>query len=219
MIAVLGRGESLKRFLKFQIGGVRYRKIYLVNSFEEECDLIGLSIYSAEHIIHICGRKGASVMGMMTYEKLNIKRVVSNAINHKMISNIKRHRQAGTKPECRPEFMNDRGYPPLGWDAILEGKTKGKLKSKNGRSWPTTGIYAIDLALMEHRHTPEIHLFGFDFYEEHYMVKKNRPYQHRKNPKMKVMKLYMEKLVREFDRTQFYCYSKFKLEYLNWNNA
>ena len=210
-IAVLGRGKSLNRYKP-----TGYDKLYLVNDMTEEIKILGINMFDAEEIIHVCGRKGATVMCGDTYHNLGVNRIVVNAISLNHICNIKRHQQShDRKIEARPEMMNTRGYPPYGWKAILKEKTKA-LKSDNGNCWPTTGLFAIDLALMENS-PKEIHLFGFDLYQRNYLIKKNRPHQTKSNPKVKAMKMCLEKLVREFKETKFYNYSEINIEAENWN--
>lgn len=208
MIAVCGRGKSLGRYLR----NIKWSKLYLVNNFDDEIYRLGLTKDSAFEIIHVAGRKGATVLTPENYEKLNIRRIVSNSMTANLIDNIKRYR--GRKPEIRPEYMNHRGYPGSNWEEILRGKVKEKHK-ENGHCWPTTGMFAIDLALREN-HPNDIHLFGFDMYREQYLVKPNRPHQKPNNAKYLCMALYLNKLVNEYKGTTFYCYSNIEIEARNW---
>jgi len=204
LIAVLGRGKSLLRYCDRD-----WEQVYLVNNMTEELPRLKFN-YSGK-ITQVCGRKGATVMEKSACDWYGINDIISNALTLEHVCNIKRHYKA---PTVRPAIMNQRGYPPMGWKAILKGKTKSP-KSDNGRCWPTTGLFAIDLALAVNK-PKEIHLFGFDFYKRNYLIKKNRPYQTQKNPKIKMMYVCLEALVREFCGTMFYCYSDIEINSKNW---
>lgn len=212
--AVLGRGKSLKNYKPQTLD-----KLYLVNDMTEEVKIINITPFDAKEIIHVCGRKGATVMSGDTYHNLGINRIVVNAIDVNHINNIKRHKQNHNKRvEIRPQIMNERGYPSIGWKKILRGVKSATLKSTNGNCWPTTGLFAIDLTLTEND-PHEIHLYGFDFYKHDYLIKNNRPYQTNNNPKIKIMPMCLMKLVKEFKKTHFICYSDIKIESDNWTNA
>lgn len=201
-IAVLGRGKSLKRYK-----ALGYDKLYLVNDMTEEVKRIRLTLFDAKEIIHVCGRKGATVMTGDTYHNLGINRIVVNAISLNHIENIKRHKQNHKlNLEIRSAAMAKRGYPPIGWSKLLRGVKSAAKKSTNGNCWPTTGLFAIDLALTENL-PEEIHLWGFDFYKRAYMVKPNRSYQTQRNPKVKMMYKCLGELIYEYNGVDFHCHS------------
>ena len=72
------------------------------------------------------------------------------------------------------------------------------------RCWPTTGLYAIELALIQES-PDEIYLFGFDCFthgDDSYFIGKRKSRQ----PKdaQEVMRYYLKHLVKEFATTTFY---------------
>lgn len=211
-ICVLGRGKSLIRYQPQY-----WNHIYMVNNMTEEIKLIHPREFTEKTsyapITHVTGRKGATVIDETIYEIIKPYRIISNAISEDKICNIKRYGEI-FRPIPRPKAMNIRGYKPIGWKAIYKGKN-GKLKSDNGNAWPTTGLFAIDLALTE-KEPEQIWLYGFDCYREKYLVKDNRPYQTQDSPKIKMMYVYLRKLVQEFNNTIFYCASKLPVSAHNW---
>jgi hypothetical protein len=90
-------------------------------------------------------------------------------------------------------------------------------KSKSHRAWPTTGMLAIDLAIAENN-LDSLYLFGFDLYLSDYMVKKNRSYQNAEWDKSKMMRYYLEDIVKEFTNITFYNSSFVKFDHKNWIN-
>ena len=119
--------------------------------------------------------------------------------------------------------MDTRGYKTLTWDLIFQhtvGRDKNLLntylmrkyllqifeaqkKRVPVRIWPTTGILAIDLALTENK-LDEIHLFGFDFYANDYLVKKKADYQNPGWVKVKMMKYHLAQLKKEYSDVEFH---------------
>jgi len=183
----------------------------MVNNMSQEIEAVRdlfLALGFAKKITHVAGRKGATAM-----DKPVAMRTIINALDREHHDNWKRFE--GVKCTYRPACMRPRGYPPVGWNKILKEKFTAAHKSNNGNCWPTTGLFAIDLALMEN-HPCEIHLFGFDFYNDKYLIKQNRPYQTQDNPKVKCMYKYLQKLVDEFKDTRFYCYTKLNIIGDNW---
>jgi len=216
--AVLGRGRSLGLWNAIPAKPI-FKFLYLVNNCSEEVRRIGLSVSDADHIDHVCGRKGATIMEPEVYKNLCIDWVRVNALGEKRIENIKRMLQfipTETMISTRPNAMMDRGYPPIGWKKLLKGVTSAAPKSKNGNCWPTTGLYAIDLMLTCYRPS-ELWLFGFDFYGKDYLIKPNRVYQTQKNPKVKMMYVYLQKMVDELPNTQFYSASSLGIKGDNWH--
>ena len=216
--AVLGRGKSLGLWNAIPAKPI-FKFIYLVNNCSEEVRRIGLSVEDYDHLDHVCGRKGATILDKDVYEDLCVGWVRVNALGYQKIENVKRMLQrfpielmASSRPNC----MLDRGYPPIGWKKLLKGVTEAAPKSDNGNCWPTTGLYAIDLMLTAYRPS-ELWLFGFDFYSQSYMIKPNRSYQTQKNPKVKMMYVYLQKLVDEFKDTQFYSASDLGMKGDNWH--
>lgn len=216
--AVFGRGKSLSLWNAIPAKPI-FKLIYLVNNCSEEVRRIGLSVSDADHFDHVCGRKGATILDRDVYEDLCIDWIRVNARGYEKIENIKRMLQRMPKESMvrtRPNVMMDRGYPSIGWKKLLRGVDDAAEKSDNGNCWPTTGLYAIDLMLTCYRPS-ELWLFGFDFYSKPYMIKPNRSYQTQKNPKIKMMYVYLQKLVDEFKDTQFYSASNLGMKGNNWN--
>lgn len=191
-VAVLGRGESLKAYRDY---AHLFKRIYIVNNFREDIENIKTA-FRGKEIIHVASRKGPNYLTKQQYKTYNVVRVQSNAFKTRLIENAHLFYK---KPVTMPEFMNDRGYAPIGWSAILVNKVGAKILSPNKRCWPTTGLLAIDLALMENK-LKEIYLFGFDFYEKPYLtglVKKQDP------AKVEMMKQHLSTLKVEFKDTKF----------------
>ena len=208
-IAVLGRGMSLQYFRDYSH---LFKKIYIVNSFSKEITEAGSGNFRNKEIIHVVSRKGNTALTKREYSRFKIKRIQSNAFRKDLIENKKYFKG---KVSIMPEYMNERGYEPVGWDKIAKGEFTGKRKSPNLRAWPTTGLMAIDLALTENK-PEEIYLFGFDFYEQPYFAIKRDT---KRDPdKIMMMEHHMDSLVREFKNTTFYSASKYKIDESNWHN-
>jgi len=129
--------------------------------------------------------------------------------------------------------MKTRGFPLVGWDCIasilqqadpsvgtmtkhadvieqLETKhadviTKNTERATSTtRCWPTTGIFAIELALVSDS-PQEIYLFGFDCFQngtDSYLTGKQK--SHQTKDAQEVMKYYLNYLVHCFAATQFH---------------
>ncbi len=185
-IVVLGRGESLQNYRDYSH---LFKKVYIVNDFNREIDEIGFGHFKNKEIVHVASRNGKP-LSKKNYHRLKIKKVQTNAFKHHLIKT-----KFPIPTKTMPESMKTRGYEPYGWDKILNGET-GKRKSPNKRCWPTTGLLAIDLALIEN-HPRELYLFGFDFYEKPYMCgQKITP---KSDAKLTMMKQHLNKLDSEFD--------------------
>jgi len=215
--AILGRGKSLEKW--DMPVRPQFDKIFLVNNCSEEVRRLGIERGDAGSIEHVCGRKGATILEQDTYTKLNISKVHVNSLGYDNICNIKRMTQripANVLTRTRPGPMRDRGYPPIGWKKIARGVSEAAWKSNNGNCWPTTGLYAIDFVLTMER-PDELWLFGFDFYHEQYLIKPNREYQNGKNPKVKMMPVYLQKLVDEYRGTKFVSATDLGIKGDNWH--
>ena len=129
------------------------------------------------------------------------------------------------------EAMKKRGFPLVGWnDVTLVLKNMGEITgnqhvaiigqleagfsdviaanndraTSTTRCWPTTGLFAIELALV-HDAPEEIYLFGFDCFQngtDSYFIKRQK--SHQTKDAQVVMKYYLKHLVQEFAATQFY---------------
>lgn len=186
-IAVLGRGQSLQNYRDYSH---MFKKVYIVNNFNKEIDDIGFGHFKNKEIVHVASRKGPTMLSQKNYHRLKIKKVQTNAFKHHLVKS-----KFPIPFKTMPESMKTRGYEPFGWENILNGKT-GKRNSPNKRCWPTTGILAIDLALVENN-PKELYLFGFDFYESPYLCgQKITP---KSDSKIAMMKRHLNKLDSEFD--------------------
>ena len=207
-VAVLGRGESLQVYRDYSH---LIDKVYIVNNFNSDLWDVGAAHFKGKEIIHVASRKGPNALSRKNYIRFKIRRVQSNAFKTRLIDNIE---SFSVRPETMPASMRQRGYEPYGWDNIVDGRT-AKRKSPNLRCWPTTGLLAIDLALVENR--PEkIYLFGFDMYEKPYL---NGKVKVQDDAKQKMMFWHIHSLVSEFKGTQFYCGSSVDVPSGNWHNV
>lgn len=217
MIAILGRGESLMRYVDFSH---LYDEIYIVNNFTKEINLIGDVHFKNKCVNHIVGR-GKNNLELSLYKKLGINFIQTNSFRLKDFVGISNF-PIPIKP--LNSSMRERGFPPLAWDIYLkykddfpnykelikfvENKHKKDIeerirKKKSIRAWPTTGLLSIDFVLFL-KNPKEIHLFGFDFYEKEYMIK-DIGYKDR-GLKPEMMKYYLQQLINEFNKTRFLYY-------------
>tara|TARA_Y100000034_G_scaffold69476_1_gene83887 strand:+ start:1551 stop:2249 length:699 start_codon:yes stop_codon:yes gene_type:complete len=231
MIAILGRGASLLKFKEFHH---KFDEVVIVNNFNEEIRLLGASCFLGKKIRHVVGR-GKNSLKNDLYNKLGIKKVQSNCFS---LDNFYSKSQYKVKVKCLPKVMRRRGFPCLPWDVILRYKDshdsacklreflelkyrkeilKNQKKSKSLRAWPTTGILAIDHSLVTGKFKT-VYLFGFDFYDNNYMIKQNASYQNKEWAKSKVMKYYLSELFNEFYDVSFFCSSDFMLKSDRWQN-
>lgn len=241
-IAVLGRGESLKHYKKYSH---MFDKIYLVARFNKEISKIGLEYFKKKKVIHVAARGSHA---LKYYNKLNIKHVQTACHSIKKefcTAGGKHHKDKYPKNvelKIVPECMENRGYPPLHCDIIekccsrfdsyktlcsfleqtmpLEIKKASKT-SRRTRYWPTTGIFALDVALTENR-LDKIYLFGLDLYTTlSYIVYKTCEFDSPiDTPRTRLAFYHMRQLVQEFSEVNFYCASKakkFKFNYPNWH--
>lgn len=230
MIAVLGRGSSLSKYVSYHS---LFDKIYIINDFNVEIDVLGKSTLDNKEIIHVVGA-GSVELTLENYKRLNVKHVQFNRLNVKYLGN----KNIPVKIKPLPMVLLKRGFPTMPWELYLELKDKFNShremceyvektypkeiiknikKSKSDRSWPTTGLLAIDLAIMENS-PKELYLFGFDMYATNYLVKNNKPYQNADWDKAKIMKYYLEVIVKEFKDIKFYNSSSVVFNEDNWVN-
>jgi hypothetical protein len=225
-MAVLGRGDSLS---KYKDHSHSYENICIVNNFNREIELIGMNHFKGKNIKHVVGR-GPNNLKPFLYKELDIREVQSNCLKIKQFGSTSKY---VVKVVPLGKHMKDRGFPPLDWDTYLKHKDdfdnykelvsfisdnySNEIKSRmakrnNVRGWPTTGLLSIDLALSSFE-LEEIHLFGFDFYEQDYMVRKNKNGQNRDSLKSKMMRYFLQQLINEFKDTKFVYYGSSKKFY------
>lgn len=130
-----------------------------------------------------------------------------------------------------PDAMKKRGFPLVGWEevtSILQQTTKhadvikqletqfaevidanierasSSENTSTTRCWPTTGIFAIELALISDS-PQEVYLFGFDCFQkgtDSYFIGRRK--SHQPKSAQEVMKYYLKYLVHAFGATQFH---------------
>lgn len=233
IIAVLERGTSLRKFRQHHS---KFNKIYLVNPFNQEISQIGVECFQGKELVHVVSGGTDCRLHQRQYNLFSKLTIIGNAM-HKRAFPIKYYRF-----QPLPEFMKKRGFPLVGCDsmlAILNNQpnithddlieqlntehadaiaVRNAKATASIRYWPTTGMFAIDLALMSEKPT-EIHLFGFDFFingSNSYFIGKKKSHQ-TKNAQ-DVMKYYLKKLVKEFPDTTFYsAYDLPDMQEPNWN--
>jgi len=209
-IAVLGRGQSLSIYRDY---AKLFKKIYIVGNFNKEIYDVGIGSFRGKEIVHVAARKGKTSLKKKLYKELKIKRVQSCAFKTKLIENKD---DFGVKLQTMPEYMKTRGYPPVGWDNIMSENYDAPLRSPNKRCWPTSGLTAIDLALVENN-PDEIYLFGFDFYQKPYLSSNQTC---KKEPaKVEMMHIHLQKLINEYDKTKFKCSSNISMFGDNWGHV
>ena len=209
-IAVLGRGQSLGIYRDY---AKLFDKIYIVNNFNKEVYDVGIGSFRKKEVVHVAARKGKNALTKGLYRELKIKRVQSGAFKTRLITNAA---DFHVKPQTMPEYMHERGYSPVGWDNVMADNHDVPLRSPNKRCWPTTGLTAIDLALVENK-PKEIYLFGFDFYKKPYLCSKQTC--DKEEAKVKMMYIHLQKLVDEFKGTQFKCASELDIKGDNWEHV
>lgn len=211
MIAVLGRGKSLSMYPEY---AHLFKKVYLVNPFTREIDALGPEHFKGKELVHVISKGKDCRLTKEQYELFPTTTVTGNMSR----ANVP-WRYLNFKP--LPDYMKDRGFPLVGWDdvaLVLRNMTQeyaevigqleagfsdviaGNLKRAETafRCWPTTGIFAIDLALMTDKPW-QIFLFGFDCFQngtDAYFIETKK--SHQSPDALLVMKFYLRKLVREF---------------------
>lgn len=241
IVAVLGRGSSLKKYKKY------YNfmdKIYLVGNFQKEISEMGKKYFLNKKIVHVVGR-GHLGLSKNTYNKLNINSV--QTICHKLShfvsgggKKFKKHFPPKMKLKTVPECMKKRGYPPLPLEILhkyiskfddykkmvkfLEKKYANKKElwaKRRIRYWPITGSYAIDLALTENK-VDKLYLFGIDIYlnpDLYYTRYKGDFTEIVYNLKTDLCLYHINGLVKEYILTIFYSSSDYVVfDDKNWNN-
>ncbi|MHA2023956.1 MAG: hypothetical protein ACTSWQ_09880 [Candidatus Thorarchaeota archaeon] len=217
-LAVLGRGKSL---LWYKDHSRMFDKIYIVNDFNREIPMLGAEHFVGREVVHVVGRESSNALSESIYGDLGIECVQSNCF---LPQNFIRASSFPLPVKMLPKSMKKRGYPTLPWDLMHKHTSEHGDYKKLGRfleatysaqileaqkkpipirAWPTTGILAIDLALVENA-IGEIHLFGFDMYAEDYLVKSNRAYQNSEWTKSKMMVYHLDQLMKEFMDVKFH---------------
>jgi len=236
-IAILGRGISLKSYRKFSH---LFEKIYIVGNFYKEIKKIGIKHFKDKEIIHVVSRTDRPLRGNL-YKKLNFTKIITLYYDKELLSSklIKKFKKENLEIERLPKYMESRGYPSAPRDIILEYSKKydnykdlckflrnnfsteiaeGEKNSNRSHYWPTTGIYAFDLCLVENQ-SKEIYLFGIDCFQTLSYVIYNFDFKTARNTDAtKLMFYHIEELVKEFPSTNFYSSSQIvKLNYPNWS--
>jgi len=232
-IAVLGRGISLRKYRQHHS---KFNKIYIVNPFIQEINAIGTECFQGKELVHVVSGGADCRLPQRQYNLFPKLTIIGNAI-HKRAFPIKYY-----KFQPLPEFMTKRGFPLVGCNSMVEVlndqpdithealiqqlntehadaiATRNFNATASTRYWPTTGMFAIDLALMSEN--PEnIHLFGFDCFtngvDSYFIGKKS---SHQNKYAQEIMRYYLKKLVMEFADTQFHSADELPgMQQPNWN--
>jgi hypothetical protein len=241
-IAVLGRGSSLGKFKKFSH---LFDTIYIVGNFYKEIKKLGTKHFKNKEIIHLVSRTDRPLRNNY-YEKLNIVRIQTMYYPHqlKIIKPGKKNfmeKFRGFNIKFLPDYMKNRGYPTVSREKIKKYSKKfnnykemciffekeykmeiedGIKKNNRSRYWPTTGTFALDLALVENN-PKNLYIFGIDAYTAVSYVKYNwEPPGLRKDTHSLVSKLmiyHMEELAKEFYKINFNSGSDLiKINCSNW---
>ncbi len=241
-VAVLARGSSLGKFKKHSD---LFKTIYIVGNFYKEIKRIGVKHFENKKIIFIPSRTDRPLRNDY-HKKLDIIRIQTMYYPHQLISK-KKGKQGlidkfkGFKLEFLPDYMKNRGYPVIDREIInsymkkytnykamclfLENNfvkeiKKGVKDNRRSRYWPTTGLYALDICLVE-QNPDEIYLFGIDCYQYKTLSYSKYNWENKKRDHSivkKIMLYHMEQLAKEFSFTKFYtsC-DKIDFNVSNWN--
>lgn len=217
-IAILGRGISLKRYAAL---AHLFEKVYLVNPFTREIEKLGVEHFEGKELVHVVSKGNDCRLRESQYALFPKVTVTANATK-----NVFPVHYLNFQPS--PDCMKDRGFPLVGWDDItailsrlpdlthealilrLDEEYADVITVNNARAtasircWPTTGLFAIDLALMA-ENPQVVYLFGFDCYSrgiDSYFIRKHKSHQ-TKNAR-DIMRYYLGHLVKEFTATLFY---------------
>jgi len=244
MIAILGRGKSLKQYAKYSY---LFDKIYICGRFHKEIKKIGKFHFQNKKIIHVSARTSDPLRNNY-YKKLNVEYVQTfcHSLDQFCTSYGKSHIDKYpkfVKIKTLPKCMDKRGYPPLDFRILekfsrkfddykklcqfLENKMNDKIKKnvkkvRRTRYWPTVGIFAVDLSLNENE-LKEIYLFGIDIYSTLSYVQYNTQEYlstENKNPLAKLATYHLYQIAKEFPNIKFYSVSKakkFNFDLTNWN--
>lgn len=234
-IAVLGRGDSLRRYRKYSH---LFDKIYIAGRFRKEVRKLGIKHLKGKKIIHVVAR-GELPFERLQYKSLNI--LYSQTQFHSFDQYVsskgrdcRRLFPSSMKFKLLPENMRNRGYPVLWPEVIVKHKDEFKdykklcrfleetykekimyrqARHKRIRLWPTLGIFALDLALCVEK-PKKIFMFGIDFFDKLTYCKygeadyANTNTKVHKNGMVDLMKYHVEQLIEEFPDIKFYTSSK-----------
>lgn len=235
-IAILGRGTSLRRYIRF---AHLYDQIYLVNPFTAEIEKLGRKFFQGKEVVHVISHGNDCRLRKEQYELFSKFIITANMTKGTppapAMKNFPATQSLGSVSyvhfQRMAESMRDRGFPLIGWHEIatilhtegdgeshlthdellvqLETEFSDVISANNERAtssircWPTTGMFAIELALTTEK-PEEIHLFGFDCFRngsDSYFIGRRKSHQNK--DAQKVMRYYLRHLVREFSATAF----------------
>lgn len=217
-VAILGRGTSLERYPEF---AHLFPKVYLVNPFAEEIDKLGPEHFKGKELVHVVSKCADCRLRPDQYELFANVTTTANTTKRDSLA----FPVAYPNFQVMPAYMQDRGFPLVEWSSVvmitqglprlprkaiietLEEYLSESIASRSRtarvstRCWPTTGIFAIDLALMTEKPTAAW-LFGFDCFQRgmsSYFVANKK--SHQSEFAQEVMKYYLRELVIEFSAT------------------
>jgi len=237
MIAVLGRGKSLKKYKKYSH---LFDKIYIVGNFYKEIKKMGEKHFEGKKIVHVVSRTDSPLRNDY-YNKLNFIKITTFYYDKELLDSklIKKFKKENIKIEKLPKYMEKRGYPSVSRNIILKYSNKynnykelckflrkkfpkeikeGTKDSRRSHYWPTTGIYALDLCLIENM-PKSVYIFGIDCFKTLTYVVYNFDFKAKRDTDAtRLMFYHIEELVKEFPSINFYSSSEIiKLNYLNWS--
>jgi len=205
-MAVVGSGSSVVRFKDF--GG---DKAYVVNKPPET--VLRIMSFNGTlpkcELVHVV--QNIKDSAFEDYKKYGIRRIQSTAF---WKSAMRNPRWYPWEPELAPWFLYDRGYNQKSWNKILEGRSGGKIIEHDLRWWPLTGIFALDLAVLENCPS-EVYLYGFDFYKTGWC---DRPSKKMNDTLLAVGEKHLKAVVGENPNIQFKCASEYVVDAPNWEN-
>jgi len=228
-LAILGRGATLEQYAQY---AHLFEKIYLVNPFTEEITKLGDKYFKGKQLVHVVSRGNDCRMRKEQYELFSEYIITGNITNVRArgLPGYAPTTAVGSINYVHfqpiPECMKDRGFPLVIWNditAILHKMPDLSYEelikqievdysdviaanlaraTSTTRCWPTTGMFAIDLALML-EHPTVVYLFGFDFYQntDLYFIGKKK--SHQTKEAQELMEHYLRHLVREFHDATF----------------
>lgn len=208
-IAIIGGGADAGRYVEdherfYRVYAVNARPRIMFDEWPQEC-------LQDKEIIHVVQEIKAAPLSDEQYRKFNIKKIQSTAF---WLSAFRKQGWYPFEPCLAPPWMADRGYDQVSWNKILAGKPGGKKITTNLKWWPTTGMFALDFALL-YDMPKEVWLYGYNFYKTGWYGGKTKKFN---DTLVAVSKMHITKLVMEFKNVTFYCASDFKVDAPNWRN-
>ncbi|MHA2279618.1 MAG: hypothetical protein ACXAC5_01820 [Promethearchaeota archaeon] len=199
---VLGRGKSV---LTYAEHSSKFRRIYIVNTFNDEIQAIGEEYFSGKELIHIQGP--GFDHALVNYDLFSSVRIIKNDISVTPVMMQRGYIATTTWEEVLEKSDEEPNHKALVTRLDEDHETQlvewKKMRPHiSGRTWPTIGLFAIEFVLATEQ-LKELYLFGFDFYESDYVTKPVKFYK--TTPIIAaMMKYHLEQLIDEFSEICFY---------------